>query len=67
MSFGASITTHSCLYIRTDGLVILLLYVGDILLSGGVIKDTENTKRVFMGEFKLTDLGVVNTFVGIQV
>lgn len=63
---GAS-TADPCLHIRTDGLGVILLYLGDILLSGGDIEAIEDTKRMLIGKFTMMDLGIVNTFVGIQV
>lgn len=37
-----------CFYTKTDGLAFLSLYVDDMLLSGGNIKATEDSKNTLL-------------------
>lgn len=50
-------TAYPCLYVRTDGLIFVVLYVDDILIIGEDVVAIEDTKLMVMGHFSMTDLG----------
>lgn len=47
---GLSAMIDPCLYTRTDGLEVMLLYVDDILPPGGDMEGIENTKNMLIME-----------------
>lgn len=49
-----------------DGVIILCLYVDDLLITGSHDKSVSRFKSELMREFEMTDLGVMNYFLGIE-
>lgn len=52
--------------IDTRGTVILILYVDDLKLIGSGMHLINELKRMLNSEFRMTDLGVITTFLGVQ-
>uniref|UniRef100_A0A3Q7J8J8 Reverse transcriptase Ty1/copia-type domain-containing protein n=1 Tax=Solanum lycopersicum TaxID=4081 RepID=A0A3Q7J8J8_SOLLC len=51
---------------RDDGIVIVLVYVDDILVTGNDANLIEETKHVLHSYFKIKDLGELKYFLGIE-
>ena len=51
---------------RDDGIVIVLVYVDDILVTGNYVNLIEETKHVLHSYFKIKDLGELKYFSGIE-
>ena len=58
-----------CLYVRKDGskVTYLVLYVDDILIASDDDQVIVLLKRQFKREFEMTDLGFVQSFLGIKI
>ena len=52
--------------VEGDGLMILLLYVDDLLLTGAQ-KPINECKKKLTAEFEMKDLGVMHYFLGLEV
>lgn len=61
--------SDNCIYIHRSGddITYLALYVDDTLLLSSSQKAMSEVKQILMSEFKMTDLGQVSFFLGIQV
>ena len=60
----------SILYVKEGkkgNLLIIVLYVDDLIFTVNNIHDIEEFKRSMMREFKITDLGLLHFFLGIEV
>ena len=62
------IKSNSNLYYKVegDGLMILLLYVDDLLLTGAQ-KPINECKKKLAAEFEMKDLGMMHYFLGLEV
>ena len=58
-----------CLYSKftKDYGVIVCFYVDDMLIIGTNLQGINNTKRYYTSQFKMKDLGEVDTILGIKV
>lgn len=61
--------SDSCVYIYRSGneITYLALYVDDTLLLSSSKKAMDEVKQILAAEFRMTDLGAVSFFLGIQV
>lgn len=57
----------SCLYFNNESDIYCIIFVDDILICGEDIKKVENIKVQFKERFKMTDMGNVNSYLGIQI
>ena len=58
---------YSLLIKRSDeGIVIVLIYVDDLLVTGSSLKLINETKKVPKDNFKIKDLGTLRYFLGIE-
>ncbi|CAL1373295.1 unnamed protein product [Linum trigynum] len=57
------------LFVRNtvDGIVVLLIYVDDMIITGSDSEGIQELKRSLHGAFKLKDLGNVSYFLGLEV
>ncbi|KAJ8463023.1 hypothetical protein ONZ51_g10516 [Trametes cubensis] len=53
--------------IRGDSVTIIVLYVDDLLLMGDKPGHIKATKEALMKQFKMTDLGPVSRFLGLNI
>ena len=68
IGFKRCVSEHG-VYVRSDtndGVIILCLYVDDLLITGSHDKSVSRFKSELMREFEMTDLGVMNYFLGIE-
>ena len=58
-----------CLYSKTYGdyVILVCLYVDDMLILSNDMKGIMETKRFLYSNFKMEDLGEVDTILGIKV
>lgn len=58
-----------CLYVKGSACnqVIMVLYVDNLLVVGRQLKAVEVVKRCLAGEFEMTDIGEVRTFLGMRI
>ena len=54
------------LLIKNEGIVIVLIYVDDLLVTGSSITLINDTKQVLKDNFKIKDLGPLRYFLGIE-
>ena len=61
--------SDSSLYIKHNGkhIVLLCIYVDDLILIGSCGKDIQDIKEKLKQEFKISDLGELKYFLGIEV
>lgn len=59
--------SDKCLYINNTCGTILLLYVDDIILTGSSQETLNKWKSTLKSEFKMSDLGPLNLFLGIKI
>lgn len=52
---------------RTSGIVILIVYVDDILISGGDVQGIDETKTYLQQHFVIKDMGRPKYFLGIEI
>lgn len=68
MGFKRCISDHSLFFSSTAaGLVLVLVYVDDILVTGDDSKAVLDVIQLLQGKFKLRHLGDVDYFLGIEV
>ena len=48
-------------------LLILVLYVDDLILTGSSSSMIQSIQQALMGQFDMTDLGLLHYFLGLQV
>lgn len=67
LAFKQSQHNH-LLFIRknTEGMVIILMYVDDVLVIGDSLKLIKETKISLQKVFKIKDLGELKFFLGIE-
>jgi len=60
--------SDQCLYVKIDHGIIryILLYVDDLLIISNDMKTINAIKRNFASEFEMTDVGPVESYLGIQ-
>ena len=59
-----------CLYSKVDenkNLILILIYVDDILIACSAITTILKIKIAFNNRFKMTDLGLLSSFLGLRV
>ena len=73
-SFLISSGFHRChsdptVYTQKHGtdLLILVLYVDDLILTRSFSSMIQNVQQALMGQFDMTDLGLLHYFLGLQV
>ena len=49
------------------GLVVIVIYVDDLIITGDDKAQIENVKKVLGAEFDMKDLGDLKYFLGIEV
>ncbi|KAA0059661.1 Retrovirus-related Pol polyprotein from transposon TNT 1-94 [Cucumis melo var. makuwa] len=61
--------SESTLYVKHNGTGILIvsLYVDDLLVTGNNVDHIQNFKWKMMKMFKMTDLGLMSYFLGIEI
>ena len=60
----------ACLYSKTDSkgnLILILVYVDDILIACSALTTILEIKLAFQRTFKMTDLGLLSSFLGLQI
>jgi hypothetical protein len=70
LQIGFQPSTHeSALFIRrtSQGLVLILLYVDDMIITGSDSTAIDEVKRHLFHEFEMKDLGPLRYFLGIEV
>ena len=50
-----------------DTIIIVCLYVDDLLFTGNDVKMMQNFKQDMVQPYKMSDLGLLNYFLGIEV
>ena len=57
------------LYVRQQGknLVILIMYVDDLFITGNNDDHIEQVKKELHAGFKMTDLGLLHYYLGVEV
>ena len=50
-----------------DSIIIVFLYVDDLLFTGNDVKMMQNFKQDMMQAYEMSDLGLLNYFLGIEV
>ena len=65
----SSCYTDTALFTRKSnaGIVILLLYVDDMLITGDDVQGVKGIKSVLTSKFEMSDLGFLTYFLGIEV
>lgn len=58
-----------CLYVKTTNGIpcYVLLFVDDLLIISKEVRIVETIKRMFKTEFEMTDIGKVDTFLGVHI
>ena len=51
----------------TGAITLLLVYVDDILITGGDVDDVHRLTKAFSGQFEMKELGQLKYFLGIEV
>lgn len=61
--------TEPCLYktMKNDFLVLIAVYVDDLIIACSDITTIKNVKKQIAGEFAVSDKGVLNHFLGMEV
>ncbi|KAL0356153.1 UNVERIFIED_CONTAM: Retrovirus-related Pol polyprotein from transposon RE1 [Sesamum radiatum] len=70
LDFGFVQSPHDyCLFVcnTSDGLLILLVYVDDVLITGPSITQIERVKSYLDAEFTIKDLGPAKYFLGLEI
>ena len=62
----SKVDPHLYFKVIDDEPVILLLYVGDLFLTGNE-KQIKECKKKFVEEFEMKDLGLMHHFLGLEV
>ena len=62
-------TADHTLFLKSDSssFTALLIYVDDILLAGNSLSEFAYIKKVLDNKFKITDLGLLKYFLGLEV
>ena len=63
-------TNDNCLYYKVNGeddQLYVLLYVDDLIIVGTKEEDIAELKKGLSNNFKMKDLGLISTYLGIQV
>ena len=65
----SSCFTDTALFVRKSnaGIVILLLYVDDMLITGSDSNGVKSIKSILKDKFEMSDLGFLTYFLGIEV
>jgi hypothetical protein len=65
----SSCFTDAALFVRKSnaGIVILLLYVDDMLITGSDSNGVKSIKSILKDKFEMSDLGFLTYFLGIEV
>ena len=50
-----------------DNIIIVCLNIDDLLFTGNDVKMMQNFKQVMMQAYEMSDLGLLNYFLGIEV
>ncbi|XP_015165801.1 uncharacterized protein [Solanum tuberosum] len=67
LKFQQSQHDHSLFINKAEeGIIIILVYVDDMLITGSSLKLIEDTKRALQQAFKMKDLGELKYFLGIE-
>lgn len=53
--------------LRTNHIIILLVYVDDVILAGTSLSEFEHIKQFLHNAFKIKDLGILKYFLGLEV
>ncbi|KAL0266971.1 UNVERIFIED_CONTAM: hypothetical protein PYX00_009368 [Menopon gallinae] len=66
---GMNAEGDPCIYVfgTNENRVILLIYVDDILLASKSLEEMNEIKELLKREFEITDLGPINTILGINI
>ncbi|KAL0276866.1 UNVERIFIED_CONTAM: hypothetical protein PYX00_004339 [Menopon gallinae] len=66
---GMNAEGDPCIYVfgTNENRVILLIYVDDILLASKSLEEMNEIKELLKREFEITDLGSINTILGINI
>ena len=68
IGFVISMADYSMYVKKTDaGLVVIVIYVDDLIITGDDKAQLENVKKVLGAEFDMKDLGELMYFLGIEV
>ena len=70
LSFGFVVNeSDKCVYckVKSDGCIILCLYVDDILLFGSNMGIVNETKSFLSSKFDMKDMGVANVILGLKL
>ena len=61
--------SEATLYVKKehDNIIIVCLYVDDLLFIGNDVKMMQNFKQDMMQAYEMSDLGLLNYFLGIEV
>ncbi|GLT99976.1 hypothetical protein SLE2022_173770 [Rubroshorea leprosula] len=68
--FGFTSSSHDTtlfIHMTTRGMVLLLLYVDDMIITGDDNAGVEELKQSLSQKFKMKDLGVLSYFLGLEV
>ena len=68
IGFEINKANHS-LYVQKigDGLVVIVVYVDDEIITGDCEEDIDHVKGLLKAEFNMKDLGKLMYFLGIEV
>ncbi|MCO5578072.1 hypothetical protein L7F22_031910 [Adiantum nelumboides] len=59
---------HSLYVQKTEAeIVIITIYVDDLIIGGGALKDVEHVKALLRKQFDMKDLGELRYFLGIEM
>ena len=56
-----------CLYVSSDGAVIVALYVDDIMITGITDEKNQEVQRAIADHFEVKDLGELHYFLAVKV
>ena len=56
-----------CLYVSSDGAVIVAVYVDDLMITGITEEKIQEVKRAIGGRFEVKDLGELHYFLAVKV
>jgi Reverse transcriptase (RNA-dependent DNA polymerase) len=66
LSFERCLLEHA-VYTRKEGNLIVGVYVDDLIITGGSIRDIDKFKSQMKGLFSMSDLGLLSYYLGIEV